>query len=88
MNWEISTRKRSYSPYTHMWLKTQPPKFTISPGDDMEIRTFFPGVDRLVAIGDVHGDAVALRSCLKLAGLLSDSGQWAGGTTHLVQVVF
>jgi len=30
------------------------------------VDTFFPPADRIVAIGDVHGDVHALRSCLKV----------------------
>lgn len=41
---------------------------------------------RLVAIGDVHGDAAALRRALDAAGLLSATGGWAGGDAVLVQV--
>jgi len=39
-----------------------------------------------VAVGDVHGDAVALRAALDAAGLLSPTGGWAGGETVLVQL--
>ncbi len=67
-----------------MWLNT--PKETLTASDDIEIRTFYPRVDRIIAIGDVHGDASALRSCLSIAGLVTSTGEWAGGDTHLVQV--
>ncbi len=67
-----------------MWLNA--PKESMTASDDIEIRTFYPRVDRIVAIGDVHGDASALRSCLSTAGLLTNSGEWTGGNTHLVQV--
>ena len=33
---------------------------------DIHVDTFFPPADRIVAIGDVHGDVDALRSCLKV----------------------
>ncbi len=67
-----------------MWLNA--PKETTTASDDIEIRTFYPRVDRIIAIGDVHGDATALRSCLSMAGLITSTGEWAGGDTHLVQV--
>ena len=58
-----------------------------SKDDDEEVgQTFFPAVDRIVAIGDVHGDVNALRSCLQIAGLVDSSDRWTGGTTHLVQL--
>jgi hypothetical protein len=45
----------------------------------------FSGVERVVAVGDVHGDADALRDALRLAGLIDDKGRWSGGKAHLVQ---
>jgi Calcineurin-like phosphoesterase len=45
----------------------------------------FEGVARVVAVGDVHGDAEALTQVLRLAGLLDEKGRWSGGKAHLVQ---
>ncbi|WNG24014.1 metallophosphatase [Cystobacter fuscus] len=45
----------------------------------------FSGVERVVAVGDVHGDVDALKAVLKLAGLIDARGRWSGGKTHLVQ---
>eukprot|EP00286_Rhodomonas_abbreviata_P007671 CAMPEP_0181325134 /NCGR_PEP_ID=MMETSP1101-20121128/20753_1 /TAXON_ID=46948 /ORGANISM="Rhodomonas abbreviata, Strain Caron Lab Isolate" /LENGTH=165 /DNA_ID=CAMNT_0023433401 /DNA_START=514 /DNA_END=1008 /DNA_ORIENTATION=+ len=45
---------------------------------------FFPQVERIVAIGDVHGDVNAMRRCLEAACLVDEEGDWAGGSTHLV----
>jgi hypothetical protein len=45
----------------------------------------FSGVERIVAVGDVHGDVEALKEVLKLAGLLDEKGRWSGGKAHLVQ---
>ncbi|MCP3139426.1 metallophosphoesterase [Pyxidicoccus xibeiensis] len=45
----------------------------------------FQGVERIVAVGDVHGDVGALRDVLKLAGLVDAQGHWTGGKAHLVQ---
>ncbi|CAJ1955227.1 unnamed protein product [Cylindrotheca closterium] len=39
---------------------------------------------RLVCIGDIHGDSKALQSSLKIAGLC-ESNTWVGGNTILVQ---
>ncbi len=43
-------------------------------------------VDRVVAIGDVHGDMDALVETLRDAGLINRRNNWTGGATHLVQV--
>lgn len=42
--------------------------------------------DRVVAIGDIHGDAGALKKALRLGGLMGANGKWTGGKTVLVQV--
>lgn len=43
------------------------------------------GVERVVAVGDVHGDADQLRETLRSAGLVDAVGDWSGGKAHLVQ---
>ncbi|MEX2262820.1 MAG: metallophosphoesterase [Bryobacteraceae bacterium] len=43
------------------------------------------GVERVVAVGDVHGDYEAFVSVLRASGLIDDKGKWSGGKTHLVQ---
>lgn len=43
------------------------------------------GVDRVVAVGDVHGDAEQLAAVLRSAGLIDAGGAWSGGKAHLVQ---
>ena len=46
--------------------------------------TFGP-VDRIVAVGDVHGDFAQFVSILRQAGVIDDHNRWHGGRTHLVQ---
>jgi TPR repeat protein len=43
------------------------------------------GVERVIAIGDVHGDYESLAAVLRSAGLIDKDGNWTGGKTHLVQ---
>lgn len=43
------------------------------------------GVERVVAIGDVHGAYDNFVSVLKLAGLVDDKLRWSGGKARLVQ---
>jgi len=40
---------------------------------------------RIVAIGDVHGDLTATRSALRLAGAIDESDHWVGGDLIVVQ---
>ncbi len=44
------------------------------------------GVDRIVAVGDLHGDYEDLIRILKGTGILDGKLSWAGGKTHLVQI--
>lgn len=44
------------------------------------------GVERVVAIADVHGDYDNYIEVLKQAGVLNRRGRWDAGATHLVQL--
>ena len=44
----------------------------------------FPDVERIVAIGDVHGAYDGLIATLQGAGVIDDKLAWSGGKTHLV----
>jgi hypothetical protein len=44
------------------------------------------GVDRIVAVGDVHGAYDEVFSVLRQAGMIDEQGRWAGGTAHLVSM--
>jgi hypothetical protein len=43
------------------------------------------GVERIVAISDLHGDYERYLDVMQTAGLIDKKGKWAGGKTHLVQ---
>ena len=43
------------------------------------------GVERIVAIGDIHGDYEQFVILLRSAGLVDEKENWSGGKTHLVQ---
>lgn len=49
------------------------------------LETRFPQADRLIAIGDVHGDFDALITALELGGLIDEDYHWIGGKSVLVQ---
>jgi hypothetical protein len=46
----------------------------------------FDGVERVVAVGDVHGAYDRYLEILRVAGVIDSSGRWDGGRTHFVQV--
>ena len=43
------------------------------------------GVERVVAVGDVHGDYAGFVEVLRSAGVIDEQDRWIGGKTHLVQ---
>jgi hypothetical protein len=45
----------------------------------------YPGADRIVAIGDLHGDLAATRNALRLAGATDAQDRWVGGKLVVVQ---
>lgn len=51
----------------------------------LDIPARYPQAERIVAIGDLHGDLLATRTALKLAGLIDEKDRWSGGATVLVQ---
>jgi hypothetical protein len=46
----------------------------------------FPAAERVVAVGDLHGDLASTREALRLAGAIDDEDHWVGGKLVLVQV--
>lgn len=45
-----------------------------------------PAVPRIIAIGDVHGDLLALKKCLEMADVIDLDANWVGDDTVVVQV--
>ncbi len=56
------------------------------PGLAASIQDDWQGVERIVAIGDIHGDYDNYMAVLKNAGVINRRGRWAAGKTHVVQV--
>ena len=46
----------------------------------------FTGVERIVAVGDVHGAYTRYLEILRTAGIIDKRDRWAGGKAHLVQL--
>jgi hypothetical protein len=46
----------------------------------------FGAADRVVAVGDLHGDLEAARAALRLAGAIDGEDRWIGGKLVVVQV--
>lgn len=60
-----------------------PPLRFDAPGEP--VATHHAAAERVVAIGDVHGDLDAFERALRLAGLIDEQGNWSGGETVFVQ---
>lgn len=54
--------------------------------DEQELVLTYPAPERLIAIGDVHGDITAARRALVLAGAINDRDEWIGEDLVVVQV--
>ncbi len=48
--------------------------------------TVLPPAERLVAIGDLHGDLGKARRVFRAAGLTDERDRWVGGKAVCVQV--
>ena len=59
---------------------------TITPSAASNIQDDWQGIERIVAIGDVHGDYNSYLTTLQEAGVVNRRGKWVAGNTHLVQV--
>jgi hypothetical protein len=49
-------------------------------------QAIYPPVEKIYAIGDIHGDFNAFVLVLKKAGLIDNNYHWIGGNAHVVQV--
>ncbi len=58
---------------------------TVSPAAGRGVQDVWTDVERIIAIGDVHGDYDQFLILLRSAGLIDEKERWSGGKTHLVQ---
>ncbi len=50
------------------------------------IQCVWTGVERIVAVGDLHGDFNNFVRILRFNNIIDDKNNWAAGKTHLVQI--
>jgi hypothetical protein len=61
--------------------------FGVRPGPAAQVSKWeWSGIDRIVAIGDVHASYDKFLALLRGTGLVDESSNWTGGTSHLVLV--
>jgi hypothetical protein len=51
-----------------------------------DIECVWTGVERIVAVGDLHGDFNNFVRILKFINIIDDQNDWIAGKTHLVQI--
>lgn len=61
------------------------PAAPAAPASPLSDRLTRPAADRVVAIGDLHGDLQATRGALRLAGAIDANDAWIGGKLVVVQ---
>lgn len=61
------------------------PLFLLASPAALPAQDQFAGVERIVAVGDVHGDLAPFLTVLRQAGVIDQKNRWIGGRTHLVQ---
>lgn len=54
--------------------------------DVNRIPTIIGKKERIIAIGDIHGDFKLLKECLRLCDVIDNNNNWIGGKTIVVQV--
>ena len=57
----------------------------VCPGAAQSGEDVWTGIERVVAVGDVHGDYEQFTAVLRSAGLIDADAKWTGGKAHLVQ---
>ena len=66
-------------------LDDAPPSIVVS-NEEAGLRTWLPPAQRLIAIGDIHGDLAKARAALHVAEVIDENDRWIGGETVVVQV--
>lgn len=60
--------------------------FALSATAEARAQSSWDNVERIVVMGDMHGDYDKFEAMLRDAGLIDAQGNWAGGQTHFVQL--
>jgi TPR repeat protein len=93
--WQPSHPEAASDPKTQVAKLFKQPEVTpsansadrVAPADSSPgaIQDVWTGVDRVIAVGDIHGDYEQFVKVLESADLIDGSGNWIGGKAHLVQ---
>ena len=72
-------------PPTRLWVLSAAVAVVLLTGTALAGPDTWTGVDRIVAVGDVHGDFDQFVKTLRAAQVIDEKNDWKGGKTHLVQ---
>jgi Calcineurin-like phosphoesterase len=75
-----------FSPRTHLAALVLVVTSAASPAGGADSTCRFTNVDRVVAVGDVHGAYDRFVEILRAARVIDERQRWIGGRTHLVQL--
>lgn len=81
---EATTRLRAltFAATAALWLLGLPDTRPLAAAPSCEVE----GVERVVAVGDVHGAYDRFAEILRTTGLIDGQAKWMGGKAHLVQL--
>jgi hypothetical protein len=71
---------------TRVWVLSAAAAVVLLIGPVLAGQETWTGVDRIVAVGDVHGDFDQFVKTLRAAKVIDEKNDWIGGKTHLVQL--
>lgn len=76
---------RTPEPRSEPRVLPPPAAVSVAPRSGGAVSYRLPGAQRVVAIGDLHGDLNALRAALRLAGAIDSDARWIGRDLTVVQ---
>ena len=84
---EILTRRRKVKDSLSIikGINTDPGRYMVEKKIEPQ-SSCFKDVDKILMIGDIHGNMVKLLMILKNSGLIDDNGNWIWGEGHLVLI--
>jgi hypothetical protein len=81
----IMSRARLRAAALRVLLLPLPILWLLATAPPLAAQAEWKGVERVVAVGDVHGDYDGFVEVLRAAGVIDEKDGWIGGKTHLVQ---
>lgn len=84
---QVLTKSNDPKPVSAVVSKLDELAAPVSKEEPAGLRTWLPPAQRLIAIGDLHGDLAKARAALQVAQVIDENDHWVGGETVVVQVI-